>query len=428
MKTDTSKIEIRSAEVQDILGKPPRKIVRHGITVIFSVIVLVLIGSWFFKYPDIINAQITLTTENPPVSLNAMATGKISNLFYSENQQVIKNTCVAIIENTADYKDVEQLQKILQNAPEQLPSKHLKLGELQSAYSNYLRLLQSYQTFQTIDYHKNKADAIEKQKEDYKKYSQLLTAQLHLQKQELTLAKQQLEREKILFGKNVIAKADYEKAQKSYLQQQSAYESAKANLANNQMQINTLSSQLIDLNLQKHQETDRHKTVLQEALNNLKSALKKWEQTYLLISPIDGKVTFTRIWSKNQYVKMGETVAVIIPNDSTHIIGKLEIPAKGIGKVKVGQTVNIKFDNFPHMEFGLLRGKVKNLSLVPVFSEQGAVYTANIALPDTLVSNYGTNIVFSQQMTGIAEIITEDLRLLQRFFNPLKSIWKKNIK
>lgn len=428
MKTDTSKIEIRSAEVQDILGKPPRKIVRYGITVIFSVIALILIGSWFFKYPDIINAQITLTTENPPVSLNAMATGKISNLFYSENQQVIKNTCVAIIENTADYKDVEQLQKILQNAPEQLPSKHLKLGELQSAYSNYLRLLQSYQTFQTIDYHKNKADAIEKQKEDYKKYSQLLTAQLHLQKQELTLAKQQLEREKILFGKNVIAKADYEKAQKSYLQQQSAYESAKANLANNQMQINTLSSQLIDLNLQKHQETDRHKTVLQEALNNLKSALKKWEQTYLLISPIDGKVTFTRIWSKNQYVKMGETVAVIIPNDSTHIIGKLEIPAKGIGKVKVGQTVNIKFDNFPHMEFGLLRGKVKNLSLVPVFSEQGAVYTANIALPDTLVSNYGTNIVFSQQMTGIAEIITEDLRLLQRFFNPLKSIWKKNIK
>lgn len=427
MKTDTSKIEIRSAEVQDILGKPPRKIVRYGITVIFSVIVLVLIGSWFFKYPDIINAQITLTTENPPVSLNAMATGKISNLFYSENQQVVKNTCIAIIENTADYKDINQLQRILQDEPEQLPTKHLKLGELQSAYSNYLRLLQSYQTFRTIDYHKNKADATEKQKEDYKKYSKLLTEQLHLQKQELALAKQQLEREKTLFGKNVIAKADYEKAQKSYLQQQSAYESAKANLANNQMQINTLNSQLIDLNLQKHQETDRHKTALQEALNNLKSALKKWEQTYLLISPIDGKVTFTRIWSKNQYVKTGETVAVIIPNDSTHIIGKLEIPAKGIGKVKVGQTVNIKFDNFPHMEFGLLRGRVKNLSLVPLITEQGAVYTANIALPDTLVSNYGTTIRFSQQMTGTAEIITEDIRLIQRFLQPLKSIWKKNI-
>jgi len=34
---------------------------------------------------------------------------------------------------------------------------------------------------------------------------------------------------------------------------------------------------------------------------------------------------------------------------------------------------------------------------------------------------------FSQKMTGTAEIITDDIRLLERFLNPLKSIWKKNI-
>ena len=32
------------------------------------------------------------------------------------------------------------------------------------------------------------------------------------------------------------------------------------------------------------------------------------------------------------------------------------------------------------------------------------------------------------QLMGQAEIITEDLRLIQRIFNPLKSLWKERIK
>ncbi len=30
-------------------------------------------------------------------------------------------------------------------------------------------------------------------------------------------------------------------------------------------------------------------------------------------------------------------------------------------------------------------------------------------------------------MTGTAEIITDDIRLLERFLYPLKSIWEKNV-
>ncbi|NPA45168.1 MAG: hemolysin D, partial [Chlorobi bacterium] len=51
-------IEIRSEEVEEIIGTPPAKIVRIGITVIFLIITFLLIGSFFFKYPDIITARI----------------------------------------------------------------------------------------------------------------------------------------------------------------------------------------------------------------------------------------------------------------------------------------------------------------------------------------------------------------------------------
>ncbi len=99
----------------------------------------------------------------------------------------------------------------------------------------------------------------------------------------------------------------------------------------------------------------------------------------------------------------------------------------GVGKVKLAQSVNIKFDNFPHMEFGLVRAKINNISLVPIATQDGVFYTAEVELSDSLVSNYGLKLEFSQEMSGIAEIITDDVRLLERFVNPLRSLWKKNV-
>lgn len=419
-------IEIRSEEVQEILGKPPRLIIRVGISVVFVLVVVLLVGSWFFKYPDIITASVNLTTQNPPATLNAMATGKISDLFYGENQNITKNSCVAIIENTANYKDVQNLKIILNDNTQQLSNENLQLGELQNYYSNYLRLLNNYQNFLKINYHASKVKAVKTQQNDYEKYGKLIRKKLNLQKQELELSKQQWEREKELFKKQVISNADYEKAQKLYLQQQAAYENVKSNLSSNEMQINNLESQLIDLNLQNSTEINQHKIQIQEAKNNLKAQIGQWEKRYLLISPINGKLTFTSVWSKNQFVNAGETVAVIVPDQKTRVIGKLTIPATGIGKVKKGQTVNIKFDNFPYMEFGLVKGIVKNISLVPITTENGVFYNAELSVPDTLISNYNIKIPFSQQMTGTAEIITEDISLLQRFFNPIKSLFKKN--
>ncbi len=427
---DISKIEIRSEEVQEILGATPRWIIRAGISVILGVIIAILIGSWFFKYPDIIVSKITLTTENPPATLKAKTSGKIIELFYKEHSNVQKNSVIAIIENTANYDDIKKLKLILdsiQNSNLKNQNPPLVLGELQSAYSNYLRLVKDYQNFKQLDYYNKKIASVEKQKKDYKIYYNRLWTQRNIQEKELKLAEAQYKRDKILFNKGVYAKADFEKAEKTYLQQKLSFESSRTTLANTQMQINMLDQQILDLKLQKNQEESRKKIAIDEAYENLKSQIKKWEQTYLVKSPIDGKVTFTKIWSKNQNVQIGESVATVIPYKATNIIGKVVIPSLGVGKIKTGQTVNIKLDNFPHMEYGLLRGKVKSISLVPVVNDKGVFYTAEIEIPDLLISNYGKRLKFSQEMTGEAEIITDDIRLLQRLLNPIKFLWKKSI-
>jgi HlyD family secretion protein len=303
----------------------------------------------------------------------------------------------------------------------------LNLGELQQAYSSFSSLKKGYQSFKDLDYYQMKIKSVKQQKIDYNLYYNRLWKQRNIQEQELALAQTQFDRDQSLFENGVHSKSDYEKAEKTYLQQKLSFESSRTTLANTQMQINQLDQQVLDIKLQESQELNKHKISLQEALENLKSQLKKWEQTYLIQSPISGKITFTKIWSTNQNVQVGELVATVIPDKATNIIGKVAIPSTGVGKVKLGQTVNIKFDNFPYMEFGLLRGTVKSISLVPTITDKGAIYTAEIEIPDTLISNYGKELKFSQEMTGSAEIITDDIRLLQRFLNPLKFIWKQSV-
>ena len=427
---DISKIEIRSEEVQEILGASPRWIIRAGISVVLGVVFVIMIGSWFFKYPDIITSQISLTTENPPATLKAKSNGKITELFVKEKQKIEINQAIAIIENTANYNDVKNLRTILDTSKTfnlQPVTLNLVLGELQQPYSSYTRLLKDYKNFKELDYYNEKIKSVNKQKYDYRLYYNRLWTQRNIQEKELKLAESQFERDKQLFESKVHAKADFEKAEKTYLQQKLSFEGSRTTLASTQMQINQLDQQILDLKLQETQEQSRQEIAIQESLENLKSQIHKWEQTYLIKSPIKGFVTFTKIWSKNQNVKAGETVATIIPDKATNIIGKVAIPSVGVGKVKLDQKVNIKFDNYPYMEFGLIRGSVKTISLVPTITEQGAIYTAEIEIPDTLISNYGKYLKFSQEMTGTAEIITDDIRLLERFFNPLKSVWKNGV-
>ena len=424
-------IEIRSEEYQEVLGATPNWILRSGITIILLVIIILLIGSWFFKYPDVLNSRVVILTENPPVQLKAYASGKLTHIFYSENQDVQQDSVVAVIENTANLNDIFLISIMLDTLsdiryfPENID---LKLGELQQTWSGLVRIISSYRNFIEIDYYEQKNKSLTSQINYYNKYYSGLLNQVKIMDKENSLALVQFERDKSLYNDNVIAKIDFEKSEQTYLQQKRNYESSKTSLINTQMQINQLYQQILDNNIQKTNELNTYEIQIEDALQGFKSQLAKWKQSYLIISPIDGRVSFNKVWFENQSVSAGDLIVTIIPKNEMRIIGKADIPSTGVGKVKPGQTVNIKLDNYPYMEFGMLKAKVKNISLVPITTEQGIFYSAEIELNDSILkTNYNKIIPFSQNMTGTAEIITDDLRLLERFLNPLRSIWKKSV-
>jgi len=101
-------------------------------------------------------------------------------------------------------------------------------------------------------------------------------------------------------------------------------------------------------------------------------------------------------------------------------MARAELPIFSSGKVKVGQQVNIRLENYPFEQFGLLRGSITSISEIPNENK----YFVTIELPQKLITSQNKAIAFKQQLTGTTEIITEDLRLLERFFYQFRRLVK----
>ena len=421
-------IELRTENVKEILGHIPNWIVRWGMLVFFLILCLVLFGSYVFKYPHIVRANIKVTTENPPSKAIARTNGRIMELLVTDNQLVEAGKVLAIIENAANNDDILRVSLMMEAMEDNLSNpdslltvilpQNLRLGTLQSSYSSFLKHLEDLRNFIILDYHKQKIGSFENEIERFGAYSWTLKKQSKILNTEKALAQNQFARDSTLFVQGVIPDADIEKSKSVLLQKQRAYEESRSLLVNNDISISRLEQQILDLKLQSNNDLSKLKLAVQEDFENLVASIDNWERQFVLRTNVAGTVSFTRIWSENQNVSEGDLVMTVIPANSGEIIGKVDLGIQGSGKVAVNQEVNVKFDNFPYMEYGIVSGKIKSISLVT----DNNAYSVLVEFPKGFQTNYGNTINFSQDMQGVAEIITNEESLLERIINPVKSV------
>jgi multidrug resistance efflux pump len=430
-------VELRSDEVQEILGTPPRWIIRWGITIMLLVVLVLLAGSYFYKYPDLISARVTIVSENPPVQIVAKSNGKLDLLFVSNNQQVEAGEILGLIENTANYQDAYRLMAKLDSVeswfetPENFAeisfSENYSLGQYHPVLSSFVSQFRSYQTFLNFNPFNQRIESLQKQVVDYRNYFERLREQISVLRQDYELAFNQFYRDSTLYRQQIMSEVDYEKSKGAMLKQKYAYQNAQTNLANTQITMNNLRQQIEEQEVLKAEAGSQSLALLKERYDNLVNQLKEWEQLFVLKTPISGQITFTSFWSPNQFVNSGNVVFTVVPEKEQTIIGRAVVPIAGAGKIEVSQRVNIKLDNYPHIEYGIVTGKVSNISMVPVTTDQGAFYTAEIALVNNLTTNYNRELPFNQEMQGVAEIVTKDRRLIERLVEPLVSVVRERL-
>ena len=420
------KVELHRKELEDMLGRVPGWITRNGMILFVFLFALLLYGSWLFKYPDKRKARIVVTSVNPPAELRARTSGKITGLFVEDNEQVSSGEVLAMIENPATYEDVVKLKKSLafldsiplDEASEELTElSNVNLGTIQVNYSLFLKAYRDFMEFRRISYHQRKIATLRNELEQQRAYTRSLSERSIIQEEAYGVVSRQYNRDASLYEEDVISEADLEESRKSMLVERDKYQEIISQMAENNISMAQTQNQIVDLELKQQEEESGMINILQESYNNLKASITSWEQTYLLMAPVNGSVTFTRFWSENQNVQLGEKVLTVIPAESGSVIGKISLPLAGAGKVDVGDQVNIQFDNYPYLDYGMVKGYVSNISEV----SDGDFYTVEVELPDGLTSFYNYPIPFSQNMQGNAEILTDKKRLLIRVLNPIRS-------
>lgn len=428
-------IELRSEEFNEVLSAVPAWIVRWGITMIACVVLMLLVGSAVFKYPDVISSTVTLTGTTPVSAVVARTSGKLQELYVGNNQQVKANTLLAVIENPAKTNDIIRLKELVQQAESNLdtialvPSQQLRLGSLQSLYSSFYLSMSEYRQFKELAYHLKKIELVKARIVKNEVYYRNMLKQKDLSEVQAKIAHQQYARDSLLGVKGLVSKEAVEEAYSRYLQSSLSAENMERSLENLQIQLAQMNESLYDTEYQYLDQKNTLETQLRSLVNQLRAEIDAWEINYALITPIDGEITLTQYWTNNQNVTAGNVVFNIVPTNQGEIVGKAMLPTERSGKVKKGQKVNIRFSNYPDKEFGIVKGIVENISLIPVLDVQNAKsYMVDIELPNGLRTSYNKVLPFLPEMEGQADIITEDISLLERFLMPIRKVITEGLK
>lgn len=428
---EINNLNLRSEEVQDIITRVPHWIIRCGTMVVAVVILLLFFSSWFIKYPDVINTQITITTNIPPEKLVAKTSGRIEAILVKNKTKILTGTPLAIIENTANYKDVFQLSKVisqlqLEKSLKKFPFstfKNAQFGDIETFFAVFQK--ESISNNLNAELH---PFAIETQSQSYEAIQlrerlELLESQKDISQNELSLQKNDLKRYESLFKKGIIADQEFEQHKLTCLQVEKNYKNTLSTISSLKSSLNELFKNTKTNQINENKEIVNLERNVIHAFYQLKKAIKDWELNYVFRSSINGKVSFLQVWAANQTVNSGDDVFAIIPDQENGYIGKIKAPALNSGKIRMGQQVNISLVNYPDKEFGILKGSVRNISLIP---DKDGNLLIDICLPKALETSYNKQIIFQQEMTGTAEIVTEDLRLIERLLYQFRSIFKND--
>jgi HlyD family secretion protein len=430
-KVDNSKInQIRSEEVQEIISSVPNWMIRWGITLIFSLIIMLIALSWFVKYPDTIVGKATLTTVDPPVKLVVKSSGKLTKILMSNGSKVVKNQVIAEMENPVTQEGILFLKNYILQIRTFLTSNQGKLtivnenhtlGIMQSTYNDLLKNLKDYQEISQNAFISQKINNLKRKIYQYKKLILISNKQLALLKQELENAEDKYHVDKKMYEKEYVAKFDFYKEETSFRQKQIDFESLKKTITEHKITLINLQQELDDIEYQYQENKRKLVNNIQSNLLELENGIENWQQNYSFVAPISGKLVWMEKLHPNQYVESGKTLFVIT-TDNEKIIVLATIPSTGFGKIKIGQKARIKLDNFPAYEFGYLDGKVTKMTEIP--NENN--YQVEIILNNGMISSYNKTLTFTPEMSGSVEIITEDLRIVQRVFNQFNKIFDKN--
>lgn len=428
-KETTNNLHLRSSEVSEIISHEPGFLIRWGITIFCAVLIVVIIACWFVKYPDVVATKTVINGVNAPKDVRTKTDGKLIKLFVTENKLVVQNEIIGYIESRAKHATIIQLSNfldtfsiVLQKQPEllafnKIPVKQIEsLGELQQAYQTFQQAAMSFKQYLFSGFYLQKKIMLQQDIVYLDKTYNNLLVQKKMQEEDLALQQETYNANEKMKSEKVISALDFRNEQSKLIGKKMGLPQINASIINIESSKHEKQKEIAELNNQIAQQ----KNIFNEALNTFKAQIADWEAKFLLKAPISGNIAFANFLQENVQLNSNQTVCFINPNN-TKFYAEAYITQNNFGKLAVGQKVLLKFPAYPNEQFGFVEGSLAYISKIPTDSG----YLAKISLPEKLITNYNKELQYHQGLRANGEIITQNMRLLERFFNQAKSIFKR---
>lgn len=428
------RIELRSDDVQEIIGTPPRWIVRWGTLVVAGAVCAMLAMSFWVQYPDKVRGRVTITSKIAAVRVNAQKSDLISRIYVKDGDKVEEGDLLVLMQNAANFEDVEELEEFTKdlNSADQSELlefissdfKQLEIGTLQPLYAE---LQTNFENFQF--YEQNKAAA--KEITQVKRQIQNINSGIRIQQRKLKdakttvkLEKRKYERYRTLKNQNTLAEQELEDQEKIWIATKTRVKEIEDEINSRLLLISGLHKNIGDVESTNSETNNQNYINLRSSINNLIGAIDRWNEENLLIAAMHGKISMVQNWSEKNYIEQGKEIMAILPVDNEdNYFTQLFIPIQGSGRIKEGQRVLLKLDNFPYREFGQLDGIVLDLPGLP--REEGL--PVKIKLTNGLTTRSDKVLKLEQELRGEGAIITEDRSVFIRIFeNVIKPLLQES--
>ena len=420
-------------EINDLIGNPPGFLLRSGISMIALVTGIILIGSYFFKYPDKLTGTGVLTSNTPAIEIVCRTNGYIEKIHVSEDSEVEKSDVILYINNTTNKAELLMLQRWIDEYEKVLDPRDylnlefvedLQLGSIQVEYASLQLLFNEMQSslkdgivFQQITNISREVTKINALNASQDKEKDLYA-------EELDMARKDYERTKTLESEQVLSALELEKVKTVLLQKERQFQSMNNNMIQNNIRIEQLELEKLKLQEQRSNTIQDYQFRIAEVIARINASIENWNNTYTVEAPIAGKVTFSKEVVENGNLQAGQIIGYVLPSTNVKNYISAILPSTNIGKIENGQKAIIKFDAYPFKEYGTVTAEVNSVSKIPEEGEDKMpLYEIRIELPKTIITDYQDTIVYKPKMPITADIITADKSVFHRVFDQFYSIW-----
>lgn len=147
----------------------------------------------------------------------------------------------------------------------------------------------------------------------------------------------------------------------------------------------------------------------------------------MITSPVKGHVAQLLFHTVGGVVTPAEELATIVPLDSPLLI-KAFVENKDVGFLEAGMEVSLKVDTFEFQKYGILDGKLLQVSKDSIEDQRlGLVYEAYVQPLQTTLIVDGKKTAISTGMSISAEIKVGKRRIIEFFIYPLIKYWNEGI-